>query len=186
MLNLLQLVKIAKDKKVYVDTRLLKLLFIFFACCQSFFATASNIKHTLTATTTTFRGVSYVRNPDGDTIVVNLPEPIPNVFGHEIPVRIRHINTPELKGLGYCEHVTALRARFVTNSILKNAKQIDLENVGRDKYFRLLSDISIINQEDKIVSLSKYLLDNGFAIAYEGDAKPKVNWCVLSAPLNSH
>ena len=50
-----------------------------------------------------FNNVKYVRNYDGDTVKVNIPE-IPRLFGEEISVRIRGIDTPEIrerKGSGW-------------------------------------------------------------------------------------
>ena len=123
--------------------------------------------------------VTYVNNFDGDTITVNLPNSIPDVFGHEIPVRIRHIDTPEIKGNGKCEKEAAQKAKAVVSSLLKNAKRIDLEDVGRDKYFRLLCSVNITTQEDKIIILSQYLLEHGYAVPYEGNTKPKTDWCKI-------
>ena len=123
--------------------------------------------------------VTYVNNFDGDTITVNLPNSIPDVFGHEIPVRIRHIDTPEITGNGKCEKEAAQKAKAVVSSLLKNAKRIDLEDVGRDKYFRLLCSVNITTQEDKIIILSQYLLEHGYAVPYEGNTKSKTDWCKI-------
>lgn len=130
-----------------------------------------------------FSSVELVRVYDGDTITVNLPNSIPDVFGHEIPVRIRHIDTPEIKGNGKCEKEAAQKAKVATTSLLKNAKKIDLEDVGRDKYFRLLVQVVITTKEDKIIILSQYLLDQKLAVPYEGDTKQVVDWCTMQRKI---
>ena len=145
--------------------------FLFIFGCQK---QTTNFRRSKIVTVDAFRNVTYVRNPDGDTIVVNLPDTIPDVFGREIPVRIRHIDTPEMKGSSPCEKAMALKARDVTTSLLKNAKKIDLENVGRDKFFRLLAEVKVDG-----VLVAKILLDKGYAVPYEGETKLKVNWCKI-------
>lgn len=125
-----------------------------------------------------FSAVSYVRNHDGDTLTVNLPNSIPDVFGHEIPVRIRHIDTPEIKGNGKCEKEAAQKAKVATTSLLKNAKKIDLEDVGRDKYFRILATVRADG-----VSIGQYLLDQKLAVPYEGDTKQVVDWCTMQRKI---
>ena len=130
-----------------------------------------------------FSSVELVRVYDGDTITVNLPNTIPDVFSHEIPVRIRHIDTPEITGNGKCEKEAAQKAKAVVSSLLKNAKRIDLEDVGRDKYFRLLAQVVITTKEDKIIILSQYLLEHGYAVPYEGDTKQVVDWCTMKRKI---
>jgi endonuclease YncB( thermonuclease family) len=119
-----------------------------------------------------------VRNHDGDTLTVNLPNSIPDVFGHEIPVRIRHIDTPEITGNGKCEKEAAQKAKVATTSLLKNAKKIDLEDVGRDKYFRLLATVRADG-----VSIGQYLIDQKLAVPYEGDTKQVVDWCTMQRKI---
>ena len=156
------------------------LLFFFVIGCDrkiSIDQRGTNIAPVLRTGVNPFSAVSYVRNYDGDTITVNLPNTIPDVFSHEISVRIRHIDTPEIKGNGKCEKEAAQKAKVATTSLLKNAKKIDLEDVGRDKYFRLLAQVVITTREDKIILLSQYLLEQGYAVPYEGGTKNKVDWC---------
>lgn len=129
---------------------------------------------TATTLTESLRGVEYVDAHDGDTFTVNLPNTIPNIFGKKMPVRIRHIDTPEMNGSGKCDKDMALKAKAVTSSILKNAKKIDLENVGRDKYFRLLSEV----RADGVL-VSDVLLQQRLAVPYEGETKAVVDWCLM-------
>ena len=61
--------------------------------------------------------VQFVSNYDGDTITVNI-EGMHHLFGHNIPVRVRSIYAPEIKGRTACENEVAQRAKsFVTSRI---------------------------------------------------------------------
>lgn len=122
-------------------------------------------------TETIFKCIEYVRNYDADTIMVNIPG-IPKVFGYHIGVRVAHVDTPEIKGTSQCEKDKAIAARDFVTTKLKTAHQINLINVKRDKYFRILADVEI---DGKL--LSKLLLENRYAIAYEGELKQQINWC---------
>lgn len=94
-----------------------------------------------------------------------------------ISVRVSGIDAPELKGTKPCEKDAARAAQRLIESLLKNAKRIDLTNVGRDKYFRILADVTADGQSIKAV-----LLKNKLAYEYDGGTKPAdFDWC--SAPL---
>ena len=139
---------------------------------------STHVAPVLRAGVNTLGAVSYVRNYDGDTFTVNLPNSIPDIFSHEIPVRIRHIDTPEIKGNGKCEKEVAQKAKEATTSLLKNAKVIDLEDIGRDKYFRILAVVKADG-----VSVGQYLLDHKLAVPYEGDTKQVVDWCTMQRKI---
>jgi len=157
-------------------------LFVFLCTCsiykQKGVVTTTPNNRIMASTYNSLLSVTYVNNFDGDTITVNLPNSIPDVFGHEIPVRIRHIDTPEIKGNGKCEKEAAQKAKVATTSLLKNAKKIDLEDVGRDKYFRLLATVRADG-----VSIGQYLLDQKLAVPYEGDTKQVVDWCTMQRKI---
>lgn len=157
-------------------SRLFFLLFLFTGCKSPTPLPTPQVKVFATLTTTNFRNVEYVDNFDGDTVTVNLPNSIPNIFSYEIPVRVRHIDTAEIKGSTKCEREMAVLAKDLVSSLLKRAKKIDLEDVGRDLYFRLLAEIWVYDNV-KIIPLSAYLLEQGYAVPYEGGTKPKVDWC---------
>ena len=120
----------------------------------------------------TFRCVKYIRNYDADTITFNIPNVHP-LIGKHISVRVRHVDTPEIKGKLPCEKDAARTAKKLTENILKNAKRIDLENVDKDKYFRILANVVVDGK-----SLKDTLLKNNLAYAYEGKTKQKLNWCI--------
>lgn len=111
----------------------------------------------------------YIRNYDGDTITVNIPD-CPDIIGKNITVRIKGIDTPEIKGKSEKEKQLARTAKRMVNSLLKNTKSIELKNIQRDKYFRILADVYYDGK-----NLSEILIKNKLAVPYDGGTKTK-NW----------
>jgi len=120
-----------------------------------------------------FRCVEFVRNYDGDTITVNI-KGVPELFGKNIPVRVKGIDTAEIKTLDRCERQASRTARRLVFNTLKSARRIDLLNVERDKYFRILADVMVDGR-----SISEILIKNKLAVAYKGGKKPNTNWCTM-------
>lgn len=118
-----------------------------------------------------FRCVKYLKNYDADTITFEIPNVHP-IIGHKISVRVRHVDSPEIKGKLPCEKEAARAAKRLVENLLKHAKRIDLENVDKDKYFRLLADVIVDGK-----SVKDLLLKNNLAYTYEGKTKQKLNWC---------
>jgi endonuclease YncB( thermonuclease family) len=131
-------------------------------------ATAGECDHDAT----TFRCVKFIRNYDADTITVDIPRVHP-LIGKHISVRVRHVDTPEVKGTLPCEKEAARNARRLVENLMRNAKRIDLENVDKDKYFRILADVKVDGRYIKDV-----LLKNNLAYVYEGKTKQKIDWCL--------
>lgn len=120
---------------------------------------------------TTFRCVKYLRNYDADTVTVRIPDVHP-LIGENISVRVNGVDTPEIKGKLPCEKSAAKTAKNLVENLMKRAKRIDLKNVGRDKYFRILADVEVDGQ-----LLSSLLLKNHLAYEYHGETKAKTDWC---------
>ncbi|NUN05875.1 MAG: thermonuclease family protein [Bdellovibrio sp.] len=119
----------------------------------------------------TFRCVEVLKNYDGDTLTVNIPN-VPALIGKKISVRVHGIDTPEVKTKNQCEKEAGRMARNLVTSTLKNAKSIELHNVQRDKYFRILADVMVDGR-----SLKDVLLKNNLAYAYDGGTKQHPDWC---------
>lgn len=141
----------------------------FTACSQSVAqnAAAPECQHDKS----TFRCVKYLKNYDADTVTFNIPGVHP-LLGEKISVRVNGIDAPEVRGKGPCEKDTARIARNLIEAELKRAKRIDLVNVDRDKYFRILADVMVDG-----ANLSEKLLRNGLAYRYDGGTKKSVDWC---------
>jgi micrococcal nuclease len=102
---------------------------------------------------------------DGDTFKVNITG-YPPIIGEEILVRIRGVDTPELRGDSDYERALAKKAQLYAENRLRNAKVVKLRNMGRDKYFRILADVFV----DKD-NLAKELIRVGLGHEYDGGTK---------------
>lgn len=123
----------------------------------------------------TFRCVTYVKNYDGDTITVSIPGVHP-LIGEKISVRVLGVDTPEIKGKSKCEKNKARTAQRLVENLLKNAKNIELKNVQRDKYFRILADVVADGK-----SIKDLVIKNHLAYQYDGSTKLNLDWCRLPA-----
>ena len=110
----------------------------------------------------TITDFELVRVRDGDTFVINI-EGIPEVFGKEIAVRIRGIDTPEKSDDR--EHIKkiALEAKAELERLLSSSKKIVLYDLGRDKYFRVLASVKADD-----IDVGQYLIKKGLAKKYTG------------------
>jgi len=120
---------------------------------------------------TAFHCVKYVKNYDADTITVDIPNVHP-LIGKQIGVRVAHIDTPEIKTKDSCEKAVGRIAQRLIENLLTNAKRVDLINVNRDKYFRVLADVYVDGK-----SIKDILLKNKLAYPYEGGKKKRLDWC---------
>ena len=118
-----------------------------------------------------FRCVKYVKNYDADTITFNIPSTHP-LLGKKINIRVYGVDTPELRTKNRCEKIKALEAKSIVTNLLIKANRIDLENVQRGKYFRIVADVKFDGN-----SLKNYLLKQGLAYKYYGKTKVKIDWC---------
>ena len=117
-----------------------------------------------------YEGAVYVRNYDGDTITFNLPTLHP-IIGKNISLRVNGIDAPEIRGKCAKEIYNAEQARDMVSDILKDAGQIALKNLKRGKYFRIVADVYVDEE-----NLAVMLVEAGVAIPYSGGKKSK-NWC---------
>ena len=106
---------------------------------------------------------------DGDSFKANINS-WPAIIGKEIIVRIKGIDAPELPGKCQQEHLLAKLSRQHTAQLLDQSFRIELKNMQRDRYFRILADVYV----DRI-DLGKSLISHHLAIPYQGG--PKHNWC---------
>ena len=116
-----------------------------------------------------FLNVTYHRCYDGDTCTVTIPDVHP-VFGLKIRVRVAGIDTPEIRGKCASEKSRAIKARDAARTMMANAEQIDLRNVERGQYFRIVADVMVDG-----VSLGERLIEAGLARRYDGGKRK--GWC---------
>ncbi|MDD0852981.1 thermonuclease family protein [Halobacteriovorax sp. GB3] len=115
--------------------------------------------------------MKYVDNYDGDTITVNIPNVHP-LLGKKAKIRVNGVDTPELRTKDKCEKRKGRMAKKLVRSVLKNGKVINLTNVKKGKYFRIVADVQVDGK-----NLSDILLKNKLAYPYRGKTKKKVDWC---------
>lgn len=107
---------------------------------------------------------------DGDTCTFTFPT-LPAVFGSRLSVRLVGIDTPEMHGHCDRERALARQAHQLTESLLTRARQIEITDLSRDKYFRLDARVMADGQD-----ISQALLTAHLAVAYNGGTKT-VRWC---------
>lgn len=102
---------------------------------------------------------------DGDTITCTI-KGWPSVIGERIPVRVYGIDTPEMDDKRPDIKAIARRAKQFAVTRIRSAKVIELRNIQRDKYFRILADVYLDG-----ASLGDMLLSAGLAKRYGGGTK---------------
>jgi endonuclease YncB( thermonuclease family) len=112
---------------------------------------------------------------DGDTFMITVKD-VPEVFGKHIGVRISGLDSPERHS--QCsdpvakagEEAKAMAARSALTGLLDSGQKIELRNLDRDKYFRILAEVWVGGQ-----NVAPILISKGLAVGYHGEKK--VGWC---------
>ena len=107
---------------------------------------------------------------DGDTFRANISD-YPPIIGQHMGIRINGVDTPEMRGKCEQETVLAKRAKQYTLTMLRSAKTIELRNMQRGKYFRIVADVYADGQ-----SIGEGLIFEGLAVIYKGGRKSH-DWC---------
>lgn len=107
---------------------------------------------------------------DADTFRVDLPTWSPDLVSKNMPIRAKGFDAPEIRGKCEEEKRNAIKAKEITENALKNAKRIELRNLERGKYFRLLADVYIDGQ-----SLAELQIQSGLSRPYDGGTRS--GWC---------
>ena len=120
----------------------------------------------------TIENFKVIKVRDGDTFVITI-EDTPDVFGEEIAVRIRGIDTPELNDKREEIKAIAIKAKEELEKLLTSGRKIVLYNLGRDKYFRLLASVKVGdgNMPADAIDVAEYLIKKGLAKEYDGGKK---------------
>ena len=106
---------------------------------------------------------------DGDTFRANIVG-FPVIVGERMPVRVSGVDTPEIRGKCQVEKDLARKAKQFTVGKLRNAKSIELRNIARGKYFRLVADVILDGK-----NLALLLIEANLGVPYGGKTKP--DWC---------
>ena len=101
---------------------------------------------------------------DGDTITI--ASKILNVDTiYRFSVRIRGIDSPEIRGKTANEKELAKTARDALTMLIMN-QIVTLRNVDTEKYGRILADVYFGD-----ISISEWMLHNHYAVKYDGGTK---------------
>ena len=106
---------------------------------------------------------------DGDTLRVNI-DSFPDIVGKNIRIRIKGIDAPEIKGKCQTEIDLAIMARDYLRNAINQSSQIELRNIERGKYFRIVGELYIDGE-----NISKGLIKEKLAYIYHGGKKR--SWC---------
>jgi micrococcal nuclease len=77
---------------------------------------------------------------DGDTFRVNINS-YPKIIGHKMAIRLANVDTPELRGECTQEKLLARKAKQFTVNFIRESKALELRNMRKDKYFRIVADL---------------------------------------------
>ena len=111
---------------------------------------------------------SIARVYDGDTITVNIDQ-WPPIVGQAISIRVRGVDTPEIRGKCQAEKDLARRAKSYTAAAVKYG-QVTLKNLERGKYFRIVADVEVNGKP-----LAAALISQGLGRPYDGGKRK--GWC---------
>jgi endonuclease YncB( thermonuclease family) len=106
---------------------------------------------------------------DGDTIKVRCPV-WPGIIAED-SLRVRGLDTPELRGKCREEISLAKEAKRLAQMHLR---EIEISNIDRDKYGRLLADVNVVIDGQK-VNWAAYVIGRGLGRPYHGEARKP--WC---------
>lgn len=134
-----------------------------------FILTAAILCAAVPAWATTFEGATWLRCYDGDTCTFTLPGIHP-FFEEKISVRIRGIDTPEIRGKCEAENQKAKVARDFLRNLLRGAQRIDLVDAERGKYFRIVATVRADG-----VDVAPLMTERGMGRAYQGGRR--AGWC---------
>lgn len=108
---------------------------------------------------------------DGDTFRCDV-EGWPPILGDNIGIRFNGIDTPEMKDKRPHVKALAIKARDHVRQRLREATVIELRNIKRGKYFRVVADVYVDGMD-----LGQELISLGLAYEYHGGKKQ--DWGLL-------
>ncbi|MEC4673485.1 MAG: thermonuclease family protein [Nitrospirota bacterium] len=117
-----------------------------------------------------FHQVTFHRCYHAHSCFVTIPY-LPPIFGDILMVRLAGVDTPEILGKCEKEKKLAADARNFVNTILENAKKIDLYDLERGQHFNLVARIMANGK-----NVSDLLIKEKFAVPISSN-QSKPDWC---------
>jgi endonuclease YncB( thermonuclease family) len=119
----------------------------------------------------TLYNITVIKVYDGDTITIAAKVSRCSSTFYKFSVRLRGIDTPEIKGKNQDEKQAAIKARDTLSEKILH-KSISLKDIKYDKYGRLLAEVYFQGK-----NMNQWMLDNKLGIAYDGGTKEApVSW----------
>jgi len=109
---------------------------------------------------------------DGDTFTLVSKLPYGGSPLYKFKVRIAGIDCPEIRGKSQEEKDAAQAAKKEVMELIL-FKEVELTNVGLEKYGRLLADVYIVIDNSNKINIGQHLLNKGLAKVYNGSCKEK-------------
>jgi micrococcal nuclease len=117
------------------------------------------------------KGGNVIKVYDGDTITIASKIPIENSPMYRFSVRLNGVDTPEIKGSTEEEKLCAKEIQKRISELILH-KDIQLKNMGNEKWGRILADVYMDN-----IHINKLLIDERLAVTYDGGTKNlPVSW----------
>lgn len=117
-----------------------------------------------------FHNVTFHRCYHVHSCFVTIPG-VPAIFGDVLLVRLAGVDTPEILGKCEREKKLATEARNFVNTLLLNARDIELHEIERGENFNLIAKILANGQ-----NVSDLLVEKQWAVR-QADGKGKTDWC---------
>lgn len=109
---------------------------------------------------------------DGDTVKIVFKCAELNKKYYKWNCRINNVDTPEIRTKNEKEKEYAIQIRDKLRELMLN--KIVTVTCGKfDKYGRLLVDIFIKDENDEVINVSNWLIENNYAKEYHGGTKEK-------------
>ena len=102
---------------------------------------------------------------DGDTFFIDIKD-YPAIIGKNIGIRINGIDTPEIKRGSKESKAKGIIAKKYLMMIFEKAKKIELTNIKRGKYFRIVADVYVDNK-----NVTEMMIKAGMGKEYYGGKK---------------
>jgi endonuclease YncB( thermonuclease family) len=117
------------------------------------------------------RFAKVIKVYDGDTITVASKLPFNESPIYRFSVRLRSIDSPEIRGESEKECKLAIKSRDALHNLIFG-QVIELKNNGKEKYGRLLADVYYND-----IHINKWMIDKGYAVKYDGGKKIRgIEW----------
>jgi len=128
--------------------------------------------------------ISYgkvVKVYDGDTITVATPLDYTRAPIYHFSVRLRGIDSPEIRGSTPEEKQAATKARDALAAKVLN-QMVFLQNLDTEKYGRVLADVFLEGSGELKYSINEWMLEHHYAVPYTGGTK--VAWTSVFSKEN--